>query len=184
MGKTKEDTTIEEKRYIESLYEKGDYDFENDEARYIESLYNKQHHESLSGISGLGNTYHHQIIQTRILDNYLRRFDKKILTETHISNTIHITPDISIWSEYNYNKGIVKNPILTIEITHTIQNDRYSKRVILKSFEITPSLQEAFIYNYKEGQWTRYSRRDELIEEHDKEDYSQVLKCHLHTLLK
>ncbi|MCQ2210447.1 MAG: hypothetical protein MJZ34_09155 [Paludibacteraceae bacterium] len=77
-----------------------------------------------------------------------------------------------------------ENPLVTIEITHTRKNDRYSEGVIRSSFVRYPSIQESFVYNFETDVWIRFSRtEDGVIKEADK-DYSRVLECYMHTLLK
>jgi len=74
--------------------------------------------------------------------------------------------------------------VLTIEITHTRRNDRYSNRTICMAFDCFPSIAESFIYNYAENIWYRYYREnDGKIYVEDDQDYSQVLGIHLGTLL-
>lgn len=160
-----------------------------DELRYLQSLYEKENYENLCANPGLGmapaNVQTHQMIQMRFTQNYLKRFGKNILTETRLSERIWITPDISIWRDFDYHKMIAKNPILSIEITHTRRNDRYSGKTILMSFDIIPSLLESFIYNFTDNTWLRYFRdTNGEIYKQENQDYSQVLRCHLHTLMK
>jgi hypothetical protein len=85
----------------------------------------------------------------------------------------------------DFSKGVAEDPILTIEITHTCRNDRYSNKTIRMSFDCFPSIAESFIYNYAENIWYRYYRDidGEIYVEED-QDYSQVLGIHLGTLLE
>ncbi len=167
----------------------GDYHYTAEELEHIESYYEKEYYESMCDAVGVGlgmaggNVLKHQMIQMRIARNYLKRFDNAILTETRLSDDLRITPDISIWSKYNYKNGVAENPVLTIEITHSTRNDRYSEKTIYASFANFMSLKESFIYNYEQDRWIRYrSENGQVVREND-EDYSQVLHCHLHTLL-
>lgn len=148
----------------------------------IEALYQKEYYE---GLCGTNNTYNHQGIQMRIALNYAAKTGKtNILTETRLSDKIKITPDISIWEKVSVGKNPI-NPLLSIEITHTTRNDRYSDETIQISFDTIPSLQEAFIYNYKEDSWTRYQRENNgCISKEDGKDYSRLLRIYLKTLLK
>ena len=162
----------------------GDLDWNDDPIHYLESLYDKRITEGIAYLDGVNNTFEHQMIQARIFRNYLKQFDDAILTETNLADDVRIVPDISIWGEYQYETKTISNPLLTIEITHSTRNNRYSKKAIEKSFSHVPSLQESFIYNYKKDQWTRYRRTDKGIEKDDGKDHSQVLEIFLHTLLK
>ena len=80
-------------------------------------------------------------------------------------------------------KAIAENPLLTIEITHTTRNDRYSERTIYTAFKHFSSIEESFIYNFSTDTWTRYRRTPKGVEMEDGKDYSSVLKCYLHTML-
>ncbi|MBQ3680606.1 MAG: hypothetical protein IJJ78_02850 [Paludibacteraceae bacterium] len=163
--------------------------YTDEEIRYVQSLYRKTYYWNLCNRPGLGmapgNVTMHQMIQMRFTKNYLKRFGNNILTETKLSSKIRITPDISIWEKIDFNRGIARNPILTIEITHTRQNDRYSDSTIRMAFDLFPSIMESFIYNYADNTWHRYFRGTDG-EAHLKEnkDYSKALRCYLHTLLK
>ena len=163
--------------------------YTDEEIRYVQSLYKKEYYWNLCDRPGLGmapgNVTMHQMIQMRFTKNYLKRFGNNILTETKLSSKIRITPDISIWEKIDFNRGIARNPILTIEITHTRQNDRYSDSTIRMAFDLFPSIMESFIYNYADNTWHRYFRgTDGEAHLEENKDYSQVLRCHLHTLLK
>lgn len=163
--------------------------YTDEEIRYVQSLYRKTYYWNLCNRPGLGmapgNVTMHQMIQMRFTKNYLKRFGNKILTETKLSSKIRITPDISIWEKIDFNRGIARNPILTIEITHTRQNDRYSDSTIRIAFDLFPSIMESFIYNYADNTWHRYFRgTDGEAHLEENKDYSKALRCHLHTLLK
>lgn len=163
--------------------------YTDEEIRYVQSLYRKTYYWNLCNRPGLGmapgNVTMHQMIQMRFTKNYLKRFGNNILTETKLSSKIRITPDISIWEKIDFNRGIARIPILTIEITHTRQNDRYSDSTIRMAFDLFPSIMESFIYNYADDTWCRYFRgTDGEVHLEENKDYSQVLRCHLHTLLK
>ena len=133
--------------------------YTDEEIRYVQSLYKKEYYWNLCDRPGLGmapgNVTMHQMIQMRFTKNYLKRFGNNILTETKLSSKIRITPDISIWEKIDFNRGIARNPILTIEITHTRQNDRYSDSTIRMAFDLFPSIMESFIYNYADNTWHR-----------------------------
>ena len=163
--------------------------YTDEEIRHVQSLYKKEYYWNLCDRPGLGmapgNVMTHQKIQMRFVRNYLKRFGDDILTETRLSSNIRITPDISIWQKLRYNNRLVECPILTIEITHTRQNDRYSDSTIRMAFDLFPSIMESFIYNYADNTWHRYFRgTDGEVHLEENKDYSQVLRCHLHTLLK
>ncbi|MCQ2217861.1 MAG: hypothetical protein MJZ33_05180 [Paludibacteraceae bacterium] len=141
--------------------------------------------------TGLGMAYNnhftHQKIQSIICKNYLRKYDdENILIETKLSDDRpRICPDISIWGDAHMYEDIdPENPLLTIEITHTRKNDRYSEGVIRSSFVRYPSIQEAFVYNFETNVWTRFSRADDGVIKEEGKDQSRVLECFLHTLLK
>ena len=52
------------------------------------------------------------------------------------------------------------------------------------AFDLFPSIMESFIYNYADNTWHRYLRgTDGEVHLEENKDYSQVLRCHLHTLL-
>ena len=161
-----------------------DYSYTEEELRQIVLAYDSDY------IEGLGmapnNTNTHQVIQTDILQNYLLKFGRRdILTETRLSDEVKITPDISVWEKID-RKGRTatpENPLLTIEITHNIRNDRYSEKNVYASFKYFPSLQEAFVYNYDSDVWMRYRRTNRGVEKESGKDFSRVLGCYLHTLL-
>ena len=53
------------------------------------------------------------------------------------------------------------------------------------AFDLFPSIMESFIYNYADNTWHRYFRgTDGKVYLEENRDYSQLLHCHLHTLLK
>jgi hypothetical protein len=53
------------------------------------------------------------------------------------------------------------------------------------AFDLFPSIMESFIYNYADNTWHRYFRgTDGEVHLEENKDYSQALRCHLHTLLK
>lgn len=53
------------------------------------------------------------------------------------------------------------------------------------AFDLFPSIMESFIYNYADNTWHRYFRgTDGKVYLEENRDYSQALRCHLHTLLK
>ncbi|MCR4620200.1 MAG: hypothetical protein K5633_05880 [Paludibacteraceae bacterium] len=166
-------------------------EYTHDELRYLQSLYEKENYENLCANPGLGmapaNVMTHQKIQMRFVRNFLKRFgfNVEILTETRLSDRVWITPDISIWQNFQIKNKVVERPVLSIEITHTRCNDRYSDKTIMMSFDIIPSLLESFIYNFTDNTWLRYFRdTDGEIYKQENQDYSQVLRCHLHTLMK
>ena len=162
-----------------------DYTYTAEELRQIVLATDRDYQEGLG--MAVNNTTQHQVIQTDFLQNYLVKFGRRdILTETRLSDKIRITPDITIWEKIE-RIGIeskAKNPLLTIEITHNTRNDRYSEKNIYAVFKYFPSVQESFIYNYDKDQWTRYRRTAKGVEKEDNKDYSSVLSCYLHTLLK
>lgn len=139
------------------------------------------------GLGMPGPTQRHQYIIGRIYKNYLRNFPRRqsnFLMGVDVLESPERIPDISIWRNGFDEEHDASEPILTIEITHTMQNDRYSEESIRETFRYLPTLMEAFIYNYAIGTWVRYRRREgDPIAELD-EDFSQVLRCHMNTLLK
>lgn len=164
--------------------------YTKEEIRRVEAMYEKEYYESMcannDGSIGMatGNVLKHQIIQSNILVNCRKYFDN-VLSESRLSDEILITPDISVWRMIDFNKGVAEDPMLTIEITHTRRNDRYSNRTICMAFDCFPSIVESFIYNYVENVWYRYYRDiDGKIYVEDDQDYSQVLEIHLGTLLE
>lgn len=162
-----------------------DFTYTEEELRRIALVTDRDYIEGLGMASN--NTYTHQVIQTDIVQNYLVKFGRRdILTETKLSDEIMITPDISIWERIERNKKELTpiKPLLTIEITHNIRNDRYSERNVYASFKCFPSLQESFVYNYEKDIWVRYRRANEGVEKETGKDYSRLLGCYLHTLLK
>lgn len=162
-----------------------DFIYTEEELRRIALATDRNYCDGLGMASN--NTYTHQVIQTDIVQNYLVKFGRRdILTETKLSDEIMITPDISIWERIE-RKGKELTPInvlLTIEITHNIRNDRYSERNVYASFKCFPSLQESFIYNYDKDVWVRYRRTNKGVEKETGKDFSRLLGCYLHTLLK
>ena len=162
-----------------------DFIYTEEELRRIALATDRNYCDGLGMASN--NTYTHQVIQTDIVQNYLVKFGRRdILTETKLSDEIKITPDISIWERIERNKKELTpiKPLLTIEITHNIRNDRYSERNVYASFKCFPSLQESFVYNYEKDIWVRYRRANEGVEKETGKDYSRLLGCYLHTLLK
>ena len=107
-----------------------------------------------------------------------------MLTETRLSDEVKITPDISVWGCVDLERDVCENPLLTIEITHSMRNERYSDRTICAAFELSPTVRESFIYNYADDVWTRYScnAEGEVIKEVGC-DYSQLLDIDLRRLL-
>ena len=157
--------------------------YTKEEIRYVEAMYEKEYFGDFCNKTG-GSELKHQIIQARILANGREYFDN-VLTESRLSDEILITPDISVWRMIDFKKGAAEDPMLTIEITHTHRNDRYSNKTIRMAFDCFPSIAESFIYNYAENIWYRYYRDidGEIYVEED-QDYSQVLGIHLGTLLE
>ena len=162
-----------------------DFTYTEEELRRIALVTDRDYIEGLGMASN--NTYTHQVIQTDIVQNYLVKFGRRdILTETKLSDEIKITPDISIWERIERNKKELTpiKPLLTIEITHNIRNDRYSERNVYASFKCFPSLQESFIYNYDKDVWVRYRRANKGGEKESGKCFSRLLGCYLHTLQK
>ena len=132
------------------------------------------------------NDGYHQVVGRNIMLNYCRRFTKPyIYYEVAIVSERERIPDLSFWSKkIEYGKKVdIKNLVLTIEITHTPQNDSYSTESILDVFDRVPTLTESFMYNYKRNIWTRFSRESDGIQIEEGKDYSRVLRCYMHTLL-
>ena len=137
---------------------------------------------------GMAQTNHftHQKLQSIFTHNYiLRTGDINILTETKLSDDRpRIAPDICIWENaHMYDDIDPENPLLTIEITHSKSNDRYSEKVILDAFRRYPSILESFIYNFDEQKWIRYTPTENGILKEEGKNYSKLLKCYLKTFL-
>ena len=136
------------------------------------------------GLGMAGPEYTHQDLCGNFYHNYLLRFKmNNIFQGAIICDNPERIPDISIWGKVKRGKKTEPScPLLSVEFTHTRQNDKYSDESILETFQYLPTLQEAFIYNYALDKWTRYSRVKERIILEEGKDYSRVLKCYLHTL--
>ena len=137
------------------------------------------------GLGMAGPEHTHQDLCGNFYYNYLLRFKRKnIFIATIICDFPERIPDISIWAKVKRGKKTEPScPLLSVEFTHTRQNDKYSDESILETFQHLPTLQESFIYNYSLDRWTRYSREDKKIVCEEGKDYSRVLKCYLHTLV-
>ena len=138
---------------------------------------------------GLGmppNDPEHQLIGYKISNNFCRKFRQCYLVyEVSVTDFPERVPDLSLWRNIdnkNFNKQ-KNNLLLTIEMTHTPQNDSYSTESILDVFDRVPTLNESFMYNYKRNIWTRFSRESDGIRIEESKDYSRVLRCYMHTLL-
>ena len=138
---------------------------------------------------GLGmpaNHNEHQFVGHMILINYVLKFGiKNMCYEVKVVDYPERVPDLSVWAKPIRQKSIIKPEelILTIEITRTKQNDKYSTESILDVFDRVPTLNESFMYNYKRNIWTRFSRESDGIQIEEGKDYSRVLRCYMHTLL-
>lgn len=70
-----------------------DYKYTKEELKKIVKYYEKEYYENLCRCEGLGmaggNVFTHQIIQMRITQNYLKRFDNAILRETRLKQPFH-----------------------------------------------------------------------------------------------
>lgn len=96
------------------------------------------------------------------------------------------TPDVSVWKGIERKKdGEVKfvSPLLTIEITRTKQNDEDAAQSISDVFAMNNTVQESFIYNYKEDTWIRYKRTDDGKVEEKATSYSSLFQLYLNKLL-
>ena len=138
---------------------------------------------------GLGmppNELEHQKKSLSIIRNFYKKFDGAyMIHEVSVVDNPTRVPDLSVWADgkhKDFNKD-TKNLLLTIEITHTLQNDGYSTESILDVFDRVPTLNESFMYNYKRNIWTRFSRESDGIQIEEGKDYSRVLRCYMHTLL-
>ena len=130
---------------------------------------------------------HQRIIQT-IRDNFVKRYPRyaaNMLVTVSVIDEPERVPDLSLWRYVDKNDLFAdpQEPILTIEITHNDINDKYSEESILETFKYIPTLQESFIFNYADNRWTRFSKKgiEIVIEE---KDYSRVLQCFMHSLVK
>ncbi|MCQ2210378.1 MAG: hypothetical protein MJZ34_08810 [Paludibacteraceae bacterium] len=141
--------------------------------------------QTAKGLGMPAPTQTHQKIVARIYKNYLKKFKKEnMMMGVAVIEEPERIPDISIWKNMGGIKDDATNPLLTIEITHNSRNDLYSMTSIRETFDYLPTLCEAFVYNYTTDTWTRFRReKDEIVKEAD-QDYSQILRCYLHTLLK
>ena len=138
------------------------------------------------GLGMSANSDEHQEIALSILTNYLLKFKRRNVSyEVKVVDNPERIPDLSFWNiDIKYKcKRKQNNLILTIEITHTAQNDGYSTESILDVFDRVPTLNESFMYNYKRNVWTRFSRESDGIQIEEGKDYSRVLRCYMHTLL-
>ena len=144
--------------------------------------------EYLEGLGMPAPTLTHQKVVSRINNNFIKRFPE--LTNNFypgmgISVSPELIPDLCLWQSGGRRiDDDPQNPLLTIEITHTRQNDKYSENSIRKSFACIPTLQEAFLYNYADNVWCRYKMSKSGIVKEQGQDYSSLLKIYLHTLLK
>ena len=136
------------------------------------------------GLGMAGPEHTHQDLCLYFIINYLHKFRKNnIFQATIMCDNPERIPDISIWAKVKRGKKTEPScPLLSVEFTHSRQNDKYSDESILETFQYLPTLQEVFIYNYALDKWIRYSREDKKIVCEDGKDYSRVLKCYLHTL--
>ena len=145
--------------------------------------------EYLEGLGMPAPSFTHQRIINRININFVRRFPRSahlMLLGVDVNSAPELFPDISFWQFVDKDDLNVppQNPMLSIEITHTRQNGKYSENSILKAFASVPSLQEAFLYNYTDDVWYRYKRSNSNVVKVKGQDYSSILKIYLHTLLK
>ena len=145
--------------------------------------------EYLEGLGMPAPSFTHQRLIDRMKINFSNRFAKAahhLLVGVDISDSPEIFPDLSLWQIVDKFDLIAppRNPLLSIEITHTRQNDKYSENSIRKSFACVPTLQEAFLYNYTDNVWCRYKLSKSGIVKEQGQDYSSLLKIYLHTLLK
>ena len=134
---------------------------------------------------GMANVIaNHQYFVTRIFGNYIKKFGFNIAPAITVKKHPERVPDIVIFDEFTYDGEDTNKPILTIEITRTAQNDKYSRESIIETMQFVPSLNESFIYNFAKDTWTRftYTTDGNIIEEKDK-DYSRTLGIYMHTLL-
>lgn len=133
------------------------------------------------------NTLEHQVLQRTILFNLWKShhtFENRLATETNIlsnDSKIKRAPDISFWKSLRMDKRkdkvIGKDPLMTIEITHSYKSFTYSERSIMEAFSLVESIRESFIYDYKTKEWTRYRRMpDGEIKKYEKSSYSEVIK--------
>ena len=143
---------------------------------------------AFQGLGMSAPTVTHQRVLGKMHINYLKKFgnDDNCLLGVAVMDAPERIPDISIWENVYEVDGetFADNPLLTIEITHTTRNDKYSAKSIRETFAYLPTLREAFIYNYATNKWTRYRRTDKGVEKEDDKDHSQVLGIYLHTLVK
>ncbi len=157
-----------------------------------------QNYDSEQECQGLGMaspSRAHRYIQRKIIGNYQRKNSwgesLKLQYEQAVDGPDgrEIEPDISYWESMKptHDEDIVEldDLLLVIEIVHSKNNWEYSYQRVLDAFNFKETMQEGFIYNYKNGKWWRL-RKDgdgDIYMEEDK-DYSSVLRLYLHTLVR
>lgn len=138
-----------------------------------------------TGLGMTGPTYMHQYVVGRIFKNFVMKYDgDHILMGVAVNDKPEIIPDLSIWKVPVCVNSDPKDPIITIEVTHILRNDKYSEKNIRRTFDLIPSLQEAFIYNYSKQIWVRYRVENDKVVKEENKDFSHLLSCHFSTLLK
>ena len=136
------------------------------------------------GLGMASPTHTHQKLIGQIHKRYAEKFSNdQMLLGVAVVEEPERVPDISVWKHIGKGDDD-SDPLMTIEITHTMQNDRYSEKSIIETFLYVPTLEEAFIYNYTSEVWIRYRREKTGIVKENGKDYSRVMRLFLHTLLK
>lgn len=135
--------------------------------------------ESSLGMSAATDNHYHAI--NRIVDNLREALTDggflqcKVNREVVILQKQERVPDITIWVSGNgenlYDRT-VSLPIVTVEVVHTTDNVNYSTESIMDTLTRCPTLQEAFIYDYESGKWTRFWRNGSIIEHQEDDDFS------------
>ncbi len=122
------------------------------------------------------------------LDKSARPFLKQNRTADEIKGKGEIVPDISLFSKIDFNeeKGCwqYNNIVLNIEVVRN-NGAGYSIESIDKLFKRCDTLKEAFLYNYENHTWVRYSRqKDGNVTSPEESDFSEVLNLHLDNFAK
>lgn len=126
-----------------------------------------------SPLSGLDDESHtlgmawastpHQDTAINFVKSFFAAFPKHISMIHHESKaTTDVNsrvPDISFWRTHEENGVTVYDTLrIAVELTHSKRNEEYTEKSIADMFRQSPTLGEAFIFNYKQGTWMRRTR--------------------------
>ena len=134
-------------------------------------------------------TDHHRMIQTWLSHNIDKKLRRNYIVGMEYAvrkGKKECIPDVSVWEAIvKDKKGEVhfQNPLLTIEITHTADNDATARESIYDVFSMSNSVAESFIYNYETETWTRFKRDASGKIEEKQTDYSALFGIYLGKLL-